>query len=157
MAAPSVYPRPVWKIWSERILETPISENSFTGMAVGAAMLGLRPVVEIMFMDFLALATAVEQCRSCIICTTDRSKCQWYYAPGGAKGGYARPFADAQQPAGWNPGLKVVAPRRRDRQGMLKAAIRDDNRSSLSKINASILRKVPCPMKNICCHWTRLR
>ncbi|MDD4097259.1 MAG: alpha-ketoacid dehydrogenase subunit beta, partial [Lentisphaeria bacterium] len=44
------------KYGAERIWETPISENSFTGLAVGAAMLGLRPVVEIMFMDFIALA-----------------------------------------------------------------------------------------------------
>ena len=44
------------KYGAKRLLETPISENSFTGVAVGAAMLGLRPVVEIMFMDFLALA-----------------------------------------------------------------------------------------------------
>ena len=40
----------------ERIFETPISEGSFMGLAVGAAMTGLRPVVEIMFMDFIALA-----------------------------------------------------------------------------------------------------
>ena len=40
----------------DRIIETPISENSFVGVAVGAAMTGLKPIVEIMFMDFIALA-----------------------------------------------------------------------------------------------------
>ena len=40
----------------ERVINTPISELSFVGMAVGAALTGMRPVVEIMFMDFIALA-----------------------------------------------------------------------------------------------------
>jgi len=40
----------------ERVINTPISENSFVGVAVGAALVGMRPVVEIMFMDFIALA-----------------------------------------------------------------------------------------------------
>ncbi|MBT7163234.1 MAG: alpha-ketoacid dehydrogenase subunit beta, partial [Victivallales bacterium] len=44
------------KYGPKRLQETPISENSFVGMAVGAAMMGLKPVVEIMFMDFIALA-----------------------------------------------------------------------------------------------------
>src|SRR5690242_17888451 len=41
---------------AKRCVQTPISENSFVGVAVGAAMTGLRPVVEIMFMDFITLA-----------------------------------------------------------------------------------------------------
>jgi pyruvate/2-oxoglutarate/acetoin dehydrogenase E1 component len=40
----------------ERVLNTPISEGSFVGVAVGAALMGSRPVVEIMFMDFVTLA-----------------------------------------------------------------------------------------------------
>ncbi|HPN32255.1 MAG TPA: transketolase C-terminal domain-containing protein [bacterium] len=44
------------KFGNKRILDMPISENSFVGMAIGAAMNGLRPVVEIMYMDFIALA-----------------------------------------------------------------------------------------------------
>ena len=44
------------KFGSERVKDTPISEMGFTGAAVGAAMLGLRPVIEIMFMEFLGVA-----------------------------------------------------------------------------------------------------
>jgi pyruvate/2-oxoglutarate/acetoin dehydrogenase E1 component len=41
----------------ERVVQTPISENGFVGVVVGAAMTGMRPVAEIVFLDFLTLAT----------------------------------------------------------------------------------------------------
>ena len=44
------------KFGKDRIIETPISENSFVGVAIGAAMTGFKPIVEIMFMDFITLA-----------------------------------------------------------------------------------------------------
>ena len=79
------------KYGAERLWETPISENSFTGIAVGAAMLGVKPVVEIMFMDFIALA--LDQLLN------SAGKLHYMYGgqvtvpmvlrtPGGAKGGY---------------------------------------------------------------------
>ena len=40
----------------DRVMNTPISEGGFTGVAIGASLLGMRPVVEIMFMDFIILA-----------------------------------------------------------------------------------------------------
>lgn len=46
----------LWERFPEQVLITPISENSFVGTALGASMTGLRPVVEIMFMDFITLA-----------------------------------------------------------------------------------------------------
>lgn len=120
------------KYGSERILETPISENSFTGVAVGAAMLGLRPVVEIMFMDFLALA--LDQLLN------SAGKLHYMYGgqvkvplvlrtPGGAKGGYGPSHSQMLSNLLVGiPGLKVVAPSTpRQAKGMLKAAIRDDN------------------------------
>ncbi len=120
------------KYGSERILETPISENSFTGVAVGAAMLGLRPVVEIMFMDFLALA--LDQLLN------SAGKLHYMYGgqvkvplvlrtPGGSKGGYGPSHSQMLSNLLVGiPGLKVVAPSTpRQAKGMLKAAIRDDN------------------------------
>ena len=120
------------KYGAKRILETPISENSFTGMAVGAAMLGLRPVVEIMFMDFLALA--LDQLLN------SAGKLHYMYngqvkvpmvlrTPGGAKGGYGPSHSQMLSNLLVGiPGLKVVAPSTpRQAKGMLKAAIRDDN------------------------------
>ena len=47
--------RPAGRIRQERVLDTPISEAGFTGLAVGAAMTGMRPVVDIMFGDFITL------------------------------------------------------------------------------------------------------
>jgi len=44
------------KYGQERVLDTPISENSFVGCAIGASMTGLRPIVEVMYIDFITLA-----------------------------------------------------------------------------------------------------
>lgn len=117
---------------SDRIIQTPISENGFVGVAVGAAMTGLRPVVEIMFMDFLALA--MDQL------VNHASKIHYMYAgqynvpmvvrtPAGAGRGYGA--SHSQSLEGWLiqvPGLKVVAPSDpADAKGLLKSAIRDEN------------------------------
>jgi len=116
----------------ERVLNTPISENSFVGVAVGAALVGLRPVVEIMFMDFITLA--MDQL------VNHAAKFHYIYggqarvpmvvrAPAGAGRGYGA--SHSQSLEAWfvhAPGLKVVAPSNpRDAHGLLKAAIRDDN------------------------------
>ena len=45
----------LWKDHPDQVIDTPVSEEGFTGMAVGAAMMGLRPVVEIMYADFYTL------------------------------------------------------------------------------------------------------
>ncbi len=115
-----------------RVLNTPISENSFVGVAVGAALTGLRPVVEIMFMDFITLA--MDQ-----LCN-HAAKLHYIYGgqarvpmvvrcPAGAGRGYGA--SHSQSLEAWfmhMPGLKVVAPATpRDARGLLKAAIRDDN------------------------------
>lgn len=116
----------------ERVIRTPISENSYVGLAVGAAMTGLRPVVEIMFMDFITLA--MDQL------VNHAAKIHYMYAgqyrvplvlrtPAGAGRGYGA--SHSQSLEGWLiqvPGLKVVAPSEpADAKGLLKAAIRDDN------------------------------
>ncbi len=120
------------KYGAERLWETPISENSFTGMAVGAAMMGLRPVVEIMFMDFIALA--LDQLLN------SAGKLHYMYGgqvnvplvmrtPGGAKGGYGPSHSQMLSNLLVGvPGLKVVAPSNAMQvKGILKAAIRDNN------------------------------
>ena len=116
----------------ERVVRTPISENGFVGVAVGAAMTGLRPVAEIMFMDFMTLA--MDQI------VNHAAKIGYMYAnqyrvplvvrtPAGAGRGYGA--SHSQSLEGWLiqvPGLKVVAPSDpADAKGLLKAAIRDDN------------------------------
>ncbi len=120
------------KFGSERVINTPISENSFVGVAVGAALMGLRPVVEIMFMDFIALA--MDQM------VNHAAKLHYIYGgqarvplvvrtPAGAGRGYGA--SHSQSLEAWfvhTPGIKVVAPSTpRDAHGLLKAAIRDDN------------------------------
>ena len=115
-----------------RVLNTPISENSFVGVAVGAALTGMRPVVEIMFMDFITLA--MDQ-----LCN-HAAKLHYIYGgqarvpmvvrcPAGAGRGYGA--SHSQSLEAWfmhMPGLKVIAPATpRDARGLLKAAIRDDN------------------------------
>ena len=115
-----------------RVIETPISENSFMGVAVGAAMDGLRPVVEIMFMDFLFLA--FDQLLN------SAAKFSYIYdgqvhvplvvrTPGGAKGGYGASHSQTLTSCLYGvPGLTVVAPSDpRSARGLLKAAIRCDD------------------------------
>ena len=64
---------------SARVMDTPISEAGFTGVAVGAAMTGMRPVVDIMFGDFITLTMdqMVIRPRRCITCRAGNGKCRW--------------------------------------------------------------------------------
>ena len=116
----------------ERVRNTPISENSIVGVAVGAAMLGARPVVEIMFMDFITLAIDQllnhaakfrfvfgEQVRLPIVIRT----------PSGGRRGYGPTHSQSLESLFISmPGIKIAAPSTpHDAKGMLKSAIRDDN------------------------------
>jgi pyruvate/2-oxoglutarate/acetoin dehydrogenase E1 component len=116
----------------ERVIRTPISENGFVGVAVGASMTGLRPVVEIMFMDFMTLA--MDQL------VNHAAKIRYMYAgqyaaplvvrtPAGAGRGYGA--SHSQSLESWLihvPGLSVVAPSDpADAKGLLKSAIRSDD------------------------------
>ena len=120
------------KYGPERLWETPISEGSITGIAIGAAMMGLKPVLEIMFMDFVALA--LDQMMN------SAGKLHYMYngqvnvpmvlrTPGGAKGGYGPSHSQTLPNLFVGiPGLKVVAPSTAYQvKGLLKAAIRDPN------------------------------
>eukprot|EP01122_Echinamoeba_exundans_P017469 TRINITY_DN924_c0_g1_i1.p1 TRINITY_DN924_c0_g1~~TRINITY_DN924_c0_g1_i1.p1 ORF type:complete len:379 (-),score=82.99 TRINITY_DN924_c0_g1_i1:29-1165(-) len=116
----------------DRIIDTPITESGFAGMGVGAALGGLRPVVEFMTMNFAMQA----------IDHIVNSAAKSHYMSGGQlrapivfRGPNGPPTAVGAQHsqcyAAWYssiPGLKVVAPySAEDAKGLLKAAIRDDN------------------------------
>ena len=113
-----------------RVIDTPMAEVGFVGAAIGAAMLGLRPVVEIQFADFIATPfdMLVNQAATCYYRWQARVP-MVVRAPSGG-GMRAGPF-HSQNPEAWfvhTPGLKVVAPGSPyDAKGLLKAAIRDDN------------------------------
>ena len=117
---------------ARRVIDTPITEHGFTGLGVGAAFAGLKPIVE--FMTFNFAMQAIDQ----II----NSAAKTHYMSGGlvtcpivfrgANGAAARVGAQhSQNFASWYahvPGLKVVAPySAADAKGLLKAAIRDPN------------------------------
>ena len=116
----------------DRIIDTPISEAGFTGIGVGAAMTGMRPIVDIMFGDFLTL----------IMDQLVNQAAKIHYMSGGkwkvplviraTMGATRRSAAQHSQSLhAWPshiPGLKVVVPSTPyDAKGLMKAAIRDDN------------------------------
>ncbi|XP_070758948.1 pyruvate dehydrogenase E1 component subunit beta, mitochondrial [Enoplosus armatus] len=125
--------RGLWKKYGDkRIIDTPITEMGFAGIAVGAAMAGLRPICE--FMTFNFSMQAIDQ--------VINSAAKTYYmsaglqsvpivfrGPNGASAGVAAQHSQCF--AAWYahcPGLKVVSPwNAEDAKGLLKSAIRDDN------------------------------
>lgn len=114
----------------ERVIDTPISEVAIVGAASGAALMGMRPIAEMQFIDFITVAydmlvnfTATSRYRvgsSCPIVVRGP-------AGGGVHGG---PFHSLNPEAMFmnRPGIKIVAPGTAyDAKGLLKAAIRDDD------------------------------
>ena len=76
-----------------RVRDTPISENSFTGLGVGAALVGMRPVVEIMTINFalLAMDSIVNGAAKIPSCRADNSRCRWSCAcPAASRASSAR-------------------------------------------------------------------
>ena len=118
----------------ERIRNTPISENSIVGYATGAALVGMRPVVELMFVDFsgLAMDQICNQAAKLRLMTGGQAKVPWVVRmPQGGGAGKSTAAQHSQSLEVWYasvPGLKVVLPSTPyDAKGLLKAAIRDDN------------------------------
>ena len=121
----------VEKYGKERVIETPISETAFTGMAVGAAMMGLRPVVEIMFADFtsLALDPIINHAAKLPFMSGGRLQVPMVLRTPICYGtGAAAQHSQSVESLFLNtPGIKVVAPScSADLKGLLKSAIRDD-------------------------------
>ena len=120
------------KYGPERVFDTPISELALAGAAFGSAIHGLRPVVEIMFGDFLTLAmdSLVNQSTKYWFLTQEEvSVPLTIRSVVGAGGRFGA--IHSQMPASWFmgvPGLKIAAPSTpADAKALLKAAIRDDN------------------------------
>jgi len=116
----------------DRIRDTPISEEGFVGAGVGAAMLGERPVVEIMTINFLLVAMdqVINHAAKVGAMFGGEVRCPLVIrTPNGA--GNQLTAQHSQSFDGWfagTPGLKVVAPASpADAKGLLKAAIRDDD------------------------------
>ena len=116
----------------ERVRETPISETAFVGAGVGSAITGMRPIVELMFSDFMAV------CYDQII--NQAAKMHFMFAgkvnvpmvirtaAGGGTGAAAQHSQSLEQMYCNVPGLKVVVPSTPyDAKGLLKSAIRDNN------------------------------
>jgi pyruvate/2-oxoglutarate/acetoin dehydrogenase E1 component len=120
------------KYGAERVFDTPISELALTGAAFGSAVTGLRPVIEIMFGDFLTLAmdSLVNQATKYWFLTQEEvSVPLTIRSVVGAGGRFGA--IHSQMPVSWFmgvPGLKIVAPSNvADAKSLLKAAVRDDN------------------------------
>ena len=116
----------------KRVLDTPISEMGFCGIGVGAALAGLRPIVEFMTFNFAmqAIDHIVNSAAKTRYMSGGILRCPIVFR--GPNGAASRVGAQHSQCyASWYahcPGLKVVAPySSRDAKGLLKAAIRDDN------------------------------
>ena len=117
---------------TERVLDTPISEAGFTGIAVGAAMTGMRPVVDIMFGDFSTLVMDQMVNQAAKIHYMSGGKWKVPMVMRATMGATRRSAAQHSQSLhAWFchiPGLKVVLPSTPyDAKGLLKTAIRDDN------------------------------
>ena len=115
-----------------RVIDTPITEHGFTGLGVGAAMTGLRPVIEFMTFNFAmqAIDHIINSAAKILYMSGGQINCPVVFR--GPNGAAARVGAQhSQDYAAWYgsvPGLKVVAPYdAADAKGMLKAAIRDPN------------------------------
>ncbi len=120
------------KYGPRRVFDTPISELAMTGAAYGAAITGLRPVLEIMFGDFLALSmdSLINQSTKYWFLTGERHGCPLVIRSVVGAGGRFGAI-HSQMPVSWLmgiTGLKIVAPSTPDAaKGLLKAAIRDEN------------------------------
>jgi pyruvate dehydrogenase E1 component beta subunit len=117
-----------------RVRNTPISENTIVGAATGAALVGMRPVIEIMFVDFsgLAMDQICNQAAKLRLMTGGQCSVPWVLRmPQGGGAGKSTAAQHSQSLETWYahiPGLKVVMPSTPyDAKGLLVSAIRDDN------------------------------
>ncbi len=122
----------VQEFGDKRVIDTPITEHGFTGLGVGAAMAGLRPIVEFMTFNFAmqAIDQIINSAAKTLYMSGGQVRCPIVFR--GPNGAAARVAAQhSQDYSSWYahvPGLKVIAPYdAADAKGLLKAAIRDPN------------------------------
>jgi pyruvate dehydrogenase E1 component beta subunit len=132
----------------QRVIDTPISEAAIVGAAIGMALAGLRPVAEIMYMDFITIAMdqLITHAAKLRFMSGGRIKLpmvvRTQYGIGRAYGPQHSQFVPS-----WflQPGIKVVAPSTpADAKGLLKAALRDDN--PVLFIEAALLYEITGPV-----------
>jgi pyruvate/2-oxoglutarate/acetoin dehydrogenase E1 component len=116
----------------KRVRDTPISEEGFSGIAVGAAMTGLRPVVEILYIDFstLSMDQIVNQAAKAHYMFGGKARVPLVIRTqgGGGRGNAAQHSQSLEMWYVHAPGLIVIQPSTPyDAKGLLKSAIRDDN------------------------------
>ncbi|MBE7412186.1 MAG: pyruvate dehydrogenase complex E1 component subunit beta [Leptospiraceae bacterium] len=120
------------KFGEERVIDTPISENGFAGVGVGAAMLGLRPIIEFMTWNFslVAIDNIVNAAAKLLYMSGGQFPIPMVFRGAGGVGGRLA-AQHSQCFESWYahiPGLKVVAPSTpKDACGLLKTSIRDNN------------------------------
>src|SRR5580765_1268839 len=113
-----------------RVIDTPISEAAIVGAAAGAAHMGMRPVCEMQFIDFISCA--YDMLTNYVATARYRANLATPIVVRGPSGGYVRggPFHSQNPEAAFlhTPGLKLVCPATaRDAKGLIKSAIRDDD------------------------------
>ena len=118
------------KFGERRVIDTPISEAAIVGAAAGAAHMGMRPVCEMQFIDFISCA--YDMLTNYVATSRYRAMLPCPMVVRGPSGGYVRggPFHSQNPEAAFlhTPGLKIVYPATAsDAKGLLKAAIRDDD------------------------------
>src|ERR1700723_3470509 len=119
------------KKFPDRMINTPIAELGFFGVAIGAAMMGLRPIADVQYGDFLFLASDQIINNAAKMRYMSGGRCQVplvMRAPVGATGRGSQHAQNMERYFAGVPGLKVVAVSNAyDAKGILKAAVRDDN------------------------------
>ncbi|MCH4142716.1 MULTISPECIES: pyruvate dehydrogenase complex E1 component subunit beta [Acetobacter] len=135
----------------KRVIDMPITEHGFTGMAVGAALTGLKPIVEFMTMNFAmqAIDHIINSAAKTLYMSGGQMGCPIVFR--GPNGAASRVGAQHSQCYGsWYahvPGLKVVAPwSAADAKGLLRAAIRDPNPVVVLENEILYGHKFPCPV-----------
>lgn len=113
-----------------RVIDAPVSETAIVGAAAGAAHMGMRPVCEMQFIDFISCAYSI--LTNYVATARYRAGLKTPMVVRGPSGGYVRggPFHSQNPEAAFlhTPGLKIVAPATaRDAKGLIKSAIRDDD------------------------------
>jgi len=136
---------------AKRVIDTPITEHGFAGMATGAALTGLKPIVEFMTMNFAmqAIDHIINSAAKTLYMSGGQMGCPIVFR--GPNGAAARVGAQHSQCyASWYahvPGLKVVAPwSAADAKGLLRAAIRDPNPVIVLENEILYGQKFPCPV-----------
>ncbi len=134
----------------DRVIDTPISEAAIAGAGLGAALVGMRPVIEFQFMDFMTIAMdqIVNHAAKIRYMTGGQASAPMVIrAP--VCGGVNLGAQHSQSLEAWFvhiPGLKVVMPSSpADAKGLLKSAIRDDNPVSVSGAQAALCADGPVP------------